>query len=482
MAIVLKFKIGDSGTELNLNAGASGFQLANAGWSPSVASPIYMGEPRAVTETINLWLQGSSHDNLAASMQALHAMQKAASDYLRDGTQINPVWLHAKMFNETGERRALVYGISIQYRSSWFGQEATALQIPLVIVVSRAPYWESTTARDLPELTGLSAAAVLTYDYTAAGSSVAAHDIVGDVGARVKLFEVTNPFANGHYMGKFWMGIRSANKHGATGLSNFAPVWEAEDNSHGTDCTDTADSGASGGFMTRVTESSLNWDDEWHDTVIFSPGNTTVNEDDQLGLHLWLLRAKVTSGTWEVYVRFYPFSQPFKYVDHPIIEISNTVYNMHELCVQELSATNLHAVDASDIGADERGDIIMQIYARRTSGTGSLDLDCLALIPVDEGFLKMNFPYNSSFDGFHRFNSGPDGSMDAYVENSGHNAIGSGSLDFENFYLPPGDGRIICAFEAWNGSRFSDITDILDWNESDVGKYYERWTSLRGAE
>jgi hypothetical protein len=56
MAIVLKFKQGDSGTELNLNAGATGFQLSGQGWSPSVATPVHMGDPGPVVETIHLLL------------------------------------------------------------------------------------------------------------------------------------------------------------------------------------------------------------------------------------------------------------------------------------------------------------------------------------------------------------------------------------------------------------------------------------------
>lgn len=174
MAIVLKFKQGDSGTELNLNAGETGFQLAGQGWNPAVATPVHMGDPPPINESIHLLLAHSSHDNIATSVQSLHEMQVLAERYVNDLTQDTPVWLHAKMANETGERRALVYSITVQYKTSWFGPQATAEDIPLVMTVVRGPYWENTTVRNLPDATPAAAACVV-YDYTAAG------DVVGQI-------------------------------------------------------------------------------------------------------------------------------------------------------------------------------------------------------------------------------------------------------------------------------------------------------------
>jgi len=50
MAIVLKFKQGDSGTELDMMDGSDGFQLSGQGWSPVVATPVHMGDPPPITE------------------------------------------------------------------------------------------------------------------------------------------------------------------------------------------------------------------------------------------------------------------------------------------------------------------------------------------------------------------------------------------------------------------------------------------------
>ena len=107
-------------------------------------------------------------------------MQVLAERYINDPAQETPVWLHAKMANETGERRALVYSITVQYKTSWFGPQATAEDIPLVMTVVRGPYWENTTVRNLPDATP-GAAACVVYDYTAAGAAVGAHDLMVEV-------------------------------------------------------------------------------------------------------------------------------------------------------------------------------------------------------------------------------------------------------------------------------------------------------------
>ena len=49
----------------------------------------------------------------------------------------------------------------------------------------------------------------------------------------------------------------------------------------------------------------------------------------------------------------------------------------------------------------------------------------------------------------------------------------------ENFVLPLGDGRIYCVYET---AGASDIADVIIFNQADVGRYYERWLSLRGSE
>jgi hypothetical protein len=185
MATTLRFVQGDSGTAVILNSSSTGFRLEEDGWNPVVASPVYMGDPPPVLETLYLVLSNTSHNNIATNMQSLHEMQVLADRYINDPQQEDPVWLIAQLDGETGQRRALVRKIEVQYKPSWFGAGETTVNFPLVITVLREPYWEREDARDLPDATP-SAGATILYDYTAAGASVSAHDFTGDTGARVQ--------------------------------------------------------------------------------------------------------------------------------------------------------------------------------------------------------------------------------------------------------------------------------------------------------
>jgi hypothetical protein len=472
MAIVLKFKQGDSGTELNLNAGATGFQLSGQGWSPSVATPVHMGDPGPVVETIHLLLAHTNQNNIAASMQSLHEMQVLADRYINDLSQENPVWLHAKMANETGERRALVYSMSAQYKTSWFGEQATALDIPLVLTVVRGPYWESTTVRNLPDAAP-SAAACVVYNYTAAGDVVAAHDIVGDVGARLRLFTLYDNSGNNPV--RFWMGIRSANKHGADGLTNFEPIWECEsgtNNASESGIVDAADATASGGNRVQVVETDLDWDEtDFKQVLKFDINDVTANEEDQLGNFLWLLRAKVTAGTWEVRLTWM-WTQYADSIPTEIVEISDTDWRFYEMAINPIPFTNIHSFSNTDIPRTGEDSYLLHISARRTSGSGNLYLDCINPIPIDEGFCKLDF-------GSELTNGAIAQSPEGYYSVISYSAAGGPSGIFsvntpdsiENFALPPGDGRIYCSYERTSSSV---LADTVIFNDSDIGRYYER--------
>ena len=482
MAIVLQFKQGDSGTTLNLNAGEAGFQLAGQGWSPAVATPVHMSDPPPIGETIHLRIAGANQNAIATSMQSLHDMQVLADRYINDPTQETPVWLHAKMANETGERRALVYSISIQYKSSWFGPQATAEDIPLVLTVVRGPYWESTTVRNLPDGAPAAAACVV-YDYTAAGDAVGAHDIAGDVGARIRFFDLYDVDSEDE---RFWMGIRSANKHGADGIANFINIWECEvgtNNANENGVTDEVDATASGGNMVEVTENQLEWDDTWQEVCFIDIENVTSDEEDQRGRFLYLLRAKVDSGTWEVRLsvttgidEYAPSSYVSRRMD--IIEITDTDWRYYEMGIAPMSERNIHAIIASDVGKNLETAFRVYIYARRTSGSGDLNVDCVIPMPIDEGFIKFEW-FTVFVDKM--FGQSPEGTWSA-IGGGYSSSIGVALHEpesVENFVLPPGDGRIYCVYEQ---PGVSDIADVIIFNQADRGRYYERWLSLRGSE
>jgi hypothetical protein len=486
LATTLKFKQGDSGTELNLNSTTTGFRLEEYGWTPVVATPVHMGDPPPVIETLDLFVSNTNYNNISSNMQSLHEMQVLADRYINDPQQEEPVWLHAKMDGETGERRALVRSITVQYKHPWFGAGEATTNIPLTLTVVREPYWESTSVRNLPDAAP-SAAACVVYDYTAAGDAVSAHNIVGDVGARLRYFTLQDNAADG--TSRFWMGFRSANKHGANGISNFITTWECEDgtnNASETGITDEVDATASGGNMVEVTENLLNWDAGTFLVVLkIDLNDVTANEEDQFGNFLWLLRAKVDSGTWEVRLHYYWRLTAGGVRIDPVIkdavEITNTNWANYEMGIHPISGRDIHAITEGDITKDNEGAFTVAIYARRTSGTGDLNVDCLIPIPIDEGSAKLSWT-DAGSQTFILAQS-PEGIYATAIGSSSILEVGRAIDSINNFVLPVGDGRIYCVYERWTGVlSISGITDVVTFNPADVGRYYERWLSLRGSE
>ncbi len=115
------------------------------------------------------------------------------------------------------------------------------------------------------------------------------------------------------------------------------------------------------------------------------------------------------------------------------------------------------------------------MWAKRTAGTAALYLDCAVPIPADEGFIKV-ISNGVSYGEEVGFGQAPYGVFQGFG-NSGSAWTIAQSLFPENFVLPPGDGRIYAVFE----SGPDDINyDIAWFNEGNIGKFYERWISLRG--
>jgi hypothetical protein len=382
------------------------------------------------------------------------------------------------MDNETGERRALVHNIDVQYGTGWYGEEATALDLPLTITVLRGPYWENTTVRNLPD-SAPSAAACVAYDYTAAGDVVSAHDIVGDAGARIRYFEL-NP--NG-IIERFWMGIRSANKHGSTGISNFIKTWELEDGTNATDATDTVDATASGGYNVTVSESGIDWDaGNFYEVLRISLSDVTSNEEDNFGKFLSLMRAKTASSTtWECRYWITHNVATFQRIRTDPVEINSSSWLNYEMAVIKVGSRDYHAVSKTDYSPDEEQSFTILIEARRTSGSGDLNLDCLIPIPVDEGFIKIDSNASQIAQPSTYFGQSPEGHFVAVQHDTTTGDLNQLSFidSVNNFSLPPGDGRIYCVYERVSASS---ITATVIFNDADSGRYYERWLSLRGSE
>ncbi len=450
-------------------------------WVPAVASPTGDGSiPPYITEVIPVIVRNTTADTTATSLQLFHLLQKTAAEYWADLTAVTPVWFNCTIDNETNDRRAFVRSLSIEFTPG-LGQlyECNVLDGVLAqVIIVRHPFWEAPSARDMPE--GASGVGIVfAYDYTAAGTGgvPAAHDIVGDVGARVEHARIRS-IVGGSNLGRVWAGLRSNNKHPT--VTNFVPVWEWEDGTLGTDAAYAADGTAmpGGGGNTKITITTI------ADNVLALRASTVLsnhsaNTDDQFGAFLWLLRTQVSAGTWDVQMRWGNGNMPAAdFVKGPLIEVSNTSWDFYELGEHPIPNRNLHALPLSVLADTFDDDYALQIYASRTSGAGTLDLDCVVLIPLDEGYLILkDFILLAGATPGVIIGTSPEDEINAVQVITTQGEIPT--IDDHGFTLPPGDGRMIILYAR---DTTSNITDTITVNVDDAGSYYERWLSLRGAE
>lgn len=480
MAIVSKFERGGISVNLNTSPG-NGFQLES--WNPKVANPLYMDDPRPVIEVLKVRNKNSSHNNLADDIQDLHDMQIWAENYIKDPTEQTPVWLHAKMDNESGERRALVRKIDVFYDSSWYGEEATAVDVPMTIVVTREPYWERTAARTLPDKASIAAAASITYDYTAAGDggTPTAHDIVGDVGARLRM-QIRSGTAS-TALGYFAMGLRTKGT-----LGNFVNVWECEDGVNGAissdDTTSETTLASPGGGSGAFVDSDPTVNDTWYKALTIRLSDVTANFTDNYGLFMYMLRAK-PQGTGRVFdVQFkhgYQNMVDAQFIDGPILTLDTglNVWHWLNMGIAKIPLRN----SKIDVSNEDEGNLAIQVWTRRTTGTLGIYFDCICPIPVDEGYLVADIAEGAgTFDGagdYLELDELPTGEMTAMIYDN-NNAQEILEPDDKNFRLPRGDGRLIVVYGR--DKTATVLTDTIEINPDEDGQYFERWLSLRGNE
>lgn len=474
MAGTLKLERG--GTEVDLNGGVNdmdGFIVQDKFWDIypfQIARMGYRNPPPIVEKAIPILAVSSTVDGVATHMQSLHQMQRWATEYISERAIDDPVWLHAQWDSESGERRSVVREIRVQPTGNdKYKKDDDLVGVELQIVIVREPFWERDEYREFPSSTP-SAAASVKYDY---GSG---HEPVGDVPARIYHLLVSPD--TGDELGRIWIGVRSDERiPGAYTAANFANIWECEDGTNNASeggISDAADATASGGNRVTVSESSLDWDNTWHECLSIKLSDATTYYAAQYGLLMWLLRSKVTAGEWEVQLRFgYNGMDDADFIQKEIVTIDNTSWDFSEMGNQHIPI-----VDPKAFSHSYEGNFEVQVWAQRTSGSGDLHLDCLCPIPVDEGyFICKEFDISAGVGNSLFIRETPLGKSAVAVTVTGPTYKYFPEFESNEFCVPPGSGRYIIVY-ARSGS--SDITDKIDIGGANG--YYERWLSLRGSE
>ena len=487
MAIIFRL-IDDSTTnEIDLVPGSGGFELS-LDYMPAICNPQEAEgqDPPNVFEVLPVICRTANDNDMATKLQEAGKLARLATRYFSDTLYNNPVWLEVKLDNETNTRRSLVRSLKVEAQENWhFCASGDNVYWQSAIVVERLPYWEANESRTLPRFNPTETISV-TYDYTAAGATVGAHDIVGDVGARIGYALITPRIGTTSELGRLWVGLRSAEKYGADALTNFVNKWECEvaGATLGTDAARAADATASPGGAGNTKVTVTPGTATWAKRLSIRLGDITANYEDNFGFFLWLLRMKVSAGTWQVQAHFgYKQMTDDEHVRGELIEVSSTSWNIYEMGFRIIPATNWQIFGS--LGDSREQTFQIQIWAQRTDGAGTLDLDCLTPVPVDEGFFSVqNMSLSSTITANDQLRYGVSPRNDVQFKCSDLVAT-SGELKypayiFSNFYLPPGDGRMIVVHARDSTSVLGDDIGISG-SITDSGIYYERFLTLRGG-
>lgn len=391
---------------------------------------------------------GTSHDNVAALVQGLDEMRWRADEYVRDRSQQYAVWLHAQLSGETGERRAMARQVGVEWLSEHYSGEMVGFRPGLRVAVEREPYWERTSATTEVETGSLSTLGGV-YDYTASPAA----DVVGDVPARLNRLYA---WESGSNLSVLWAGFRSVNKHGS--LASFDPCWGVSEGTEDTDTSSVADATAQGGTRVEVTfATEAGWARRGYDVMQIGDSS----RPGEKGPFLMLLRAKVDAGT-EADVKLVRFHVG---VDDDGVwtepkRITATGWTIHPLGLWE-----------------NEGGPMLEYWARRVSGAGSLHLDCIVFIPTDEYFLfaeGTSILGHTNISNSLQFYTRADNSIVGYA--AGLGGVDVYDVEAEGVGVPVGDGRlVVCAARADRASTLGDSLTLK------MG-HYPRWCNLRGAE
>jgi hypothetical protein len=408
-------------------------------------------------------------------------MQRWAQEF-QDGVTEDAVYLHVKLNNETGERRVFVKEIVGDFATTWFGsggsfETAAAInntaEIPLSIV--RAPFWEAPTTSPMPQkITGITAP-VLMYDYTTSPGGA----IEGDIGARVVRFNISNDPETSTTIERMWCGIRSA-KFGDPG--NLVYLWECEDGTNvgsGPTVADAVNASASGGYEVQGTPSASDTWEKYMTILVSDAVSNSDYYDDNYGTFLWLLRyAATAANVFDVQLRFgfNGMASDDEWVRGKTIQITGgSGYSLDAAGVASIPF-GLNRFQGLPM-REAIGTWGIQVWARQTSGAGSVYFDCIVPIPMDEGWLIVEDMGITPEDIFYFGEMADSEELSVSFDTSG--PIARPRIDTHNFRLPKSgqnDGNMVIAFAG-------DASNILDHIEPGSNSaYYRRWASLRGTE
>jgi len=325
-----------------------------------------------VIDTIQLGGKGAPAD-LERGAVAIEWVLEHARQYYEDPVIHLGRWLEWMANGEPesaageGSKRAFIYkgDLALTMPSGLRGGFLDA-ELMATLTLHRHPFWEN------PSYETVSDSSVSIF-----GGTV---DLTGEAGSmgtapgrisRFKLGPLFNDFND------YWCGIRPARE----GIADFDPIWEVEDGTivDTTDTSNDADATASGGYRLTTTYGSDASLIE-RSTIRLNQAVTVTNWDHFMGRYLVLARVKVTStAVCGIQMRYGYSSAPT--IPQDEVYVDNTSWQLVELGEIQIPP-HTYRDQLGSAGVDVRHTTI-SLWHERVSGSGSLYVDALALIPAE---------------------------------------------------------------------------------------------------
>lgn len=447
----------------------AGYILAEEGFSQAVAN----FRDADMLQALSLHVVGSDDDNLATRVQAIDAK---ILETLFSGDQVERylVWLRAKQSAETQARQTLVLEAKRPDRvatSNIFAWTESTLP-EYTLGLRCVPWWEATAHVGYTATVGM----------TGGKAAVAGGPITGDLPARIARTTMAGNTMVGGQLGEVWMGFRGS-RFGTP--ADFVPVWETEAMfDFAADTSVINDAGASGGQFVRIsfaTQPGMAL--RRVGTIELATGGASSLYESQRGEFMVLARLRVNASTTKVGVRIgNGFSPAGPYAKRDRILISG----MTDWGLFPLGRVRLPPAWRTTESAGMMRSSAVSIEAERISAAGTLDIDCLILIPLLEGFMHVGSAFISTFGFSSYLRCKADGqlygtSVDPNAANQATRNMDTSGVSLQTYHLPIGSPYVVAAAQYHDpmfgsGQPVHSLGCILDVTFDS----YRRYAVLRG--
>ena len=440
-----------------------GLDLAGGGWVPKVATD----REDTLIEVLTLRVQSVSHNGLASIMQDLGDWKKRVQ-WSQDGIDVRRVWLRVALEDESQQRQALIVDLNYAFGNDLLAPPVSdQYTIPtLTLTIERMPYWEESEHHafypDNTDKTGINCIG---------GMATLSESISGDVPARVQWMRL---YADGSAnYSTYWIGFKTT-RLSAT-IAHLIPVWSLKDGDLNIlkTTTDTDSTAYSGTRVTCTINSTLT-----QMAVIETQDVIVTYQEEIAGSYLVLLRAKMSdTSTGRALIRYGWANAAGSALNNSVSRsrqvISGTSWKLYEMGIVTFPP---------DLQSFSLTNCAIALDAELLSGAGTLHADCLILIPISEGMVKLEAASNTGASSttleiawVH-----PNGKVSGFIVNGSYSipdAETQGATDvIVNNWSLPANGEtpvMICAAQAIEGSTKGN-TFTMSY------AHVQRWRSLRG--